>query len=442
MTLSTTVPEAEPGTAARAGRLPRPAIRPRHLAMLAAAAAILLVLPAFLTPSLVNAAIKMLIAALFALSFALAMGQAGMLSFGHAAYYGLGAFAALHLMRAVENGVVDFPTPLIPLAGAMAGFLSGILFGWFATQRTGVYFSMVTLALAELLFTLAPVWTSVFGGESGISTMRMPAWSFTFGNDVEVYYLTLAWVAGSTWFLWAFTRTPMGRLALAMRDNEHRVRFLGFDTHRAKTLVFAISAMFTGVAGALLAIANEATNYTIFSTAASASVVLQTFIGGAGTFFGPALGAMVMTFFARVTSDMTRSWLLYQGLIFVLVMLFAPQGIGGLIALHSRKVGAGAVRHLTVPYLICLAVGLLLAAGVVFTVESVHVLMSDAYAVLRRDAGGALVPYPLFGRTFDPASPLTWFIPLGLLIGGGALLPVARRRTRDGWQRAIDGAAA
>ena len=131
-----------------------------------------------------------------------------------------------------------------------------------------------------------------------------------------------------------------------MRDNEHRVRFLGFNTHVARTLIFAISCLFTGVAGALLAIANEATNYTIFSAQASANVVLQTFIGGAGTFFGPALGAAIMTFFARVTSDLTRSWLLYQGLIFVLVMLFAPDGIGGLVdtaCAPSARPAAGSI---------------------------------------------------------------------------------------------------
>ena len=294
----------------------------RQVVLIVLGLAVLTALPLVLSPSLVNAAIKMLIAALFALAFSLAMGQAGMLSFGHSAYYGLGAFAGLHLMKAVEEHVLAWPTPLVPLVGATAGLLAGIVFGWFATQRTGVYFAMVTLALAELLFTLAPTWNSLFGGKSGISTMRMPSWAFSFGNDTHVYYLTLAWVALSAWCLWAFAGTPMGRLAVAMRENEHRLRFLGFNTHLARTLVFAISAMFTGVAGALLAIANEASNYTIFSAQASANVVLQTFIGGAGTFLGPALGAAVMTFFARVTSDLTRSWLLYQGLIFVLVMLF------------------------------------------------------------------------------------------------------------------------
>lgn len=408
-------------------------IQPRTVVWQLAALGVLIILPLFLSPNLVNAAIKMMIAALFALAFTLAMGQAGMLSFGHAAYYGLGAFAALHLMRAVEQRLFEFPTPLIPLAGALVGFAFGLVFGWFATQRTGVYFSMVTLALAELLLTLAPTWNSLFGGESGISTIRGASWGLSFGQDSHVYYLTLGWFVLSAWCMWAFTKTPLGRLALALRDNEHRVRFLGFNSHVARTVIFAISCLFAGVAGALLAIANEAANYTIFSAQASANVVLQTFIGGAGTFFGPALGAMTMTFFARVTSDLTRSWLLYQGLIFVLVMLFAPTGLGGLVALHARKVKAGGWKHLVVPYLLCLADGLLLVAGLVFVVESIHVVLTDAYLAKRNAAGGAWVPYELFGRSFEPTSAVTWAIPIILFAIGGALLPVARRVTARAW---------
>ncbi len=194
--------------------------RARQVALLLVGMAILAILPLFLSPNLMNAVIKMMIAALFALAFTLAMGQAGMLSFGHAAYYGLGAFAALHLMLAVEKKLVGFPTPLIPLAGAAVGFLFGIVFGWFATQRTGVYFSMVTLALAELLFTLAPTWNSVFGGESGISTIRGASWGLSFGPDIHVYYLTLGWFVLSAWCMWAFTKTPLGRLALALRGEQ------------------------------------------------------------------------------------------------------------------------------------------------------------------------------------------------------------------------------
>ena len=413
----------------------------RPIILPAVCLAILVMLPMFLSPNMLAASITMMIAALFALAFTLAMGQAGMLSFGHAAYYGLGAFAAIHIMVAVEKKLFFFPTPLIPIAGGAIGFVFGLVFGWFATQRTSVYFSMVTLALAELLYTLAPVWNTVFGAESGIQTERGPSWGFTFGPDFEVYYLTLAWFVLSAWCLWAFGRTPLGRLALALRDNEHRVRFLGFNTHLARTLIFAISCLFTGVAGALLAISKESGNYELFGTSNSANVVLQTFIGGAGTFLGPAFGAAVMTFFARVTSDLTRSWLLYQGLIFVLVMLFMPEGLGGIVSLHARRVKSGGWKVLVLPYLIGLVCGALLIAGIVFTVESVHTVLSDAYTAKRNAAKGAWVPYQLFGRSFEPLSPVTWTIPVALLALGGLLLPLAKRLISRGWLLATGAAA-
>ncbi len=406
--------------------------------ILVVALAMSVVLPLFASPNMLNAVIKMMIAALFALAFALAMGQAGMLSFGHAAYYGLGAFAALHLMRAVELNLFVFPTPLVPLAGAAAGALSGLVFGWLATQRTGVYFAMLTFALSELLVSVAPGLNTVFGAESGISTMRGASWGLSFGSDRHVYYLTLAWFVVSAWCMWAFTRTPLGRLALALRDNEHRVRFLGFDTRLARTVIFSISCMFAGVAGSLLAITNELANYTVFSGQNSANVVLQTFIGGAGTFWGPALGAGVMTYFGRIASDLTRSWLLYQGLIFVLVMLFLPEGLGGLVSLHARKLRQRGWRQLIAPYLLCFLVGALLLAGTVFTVESIHVVLSDAYRASRAAAGGAWVPFKLFGRMFEPFGFLTWAMPIALFSAGALMLPVARRLTVAAWLLATE----
>ena len=406
------------------------------VALLLLAVAGLIMLPLFVSPNFINASLKMMIAALFALAFALAMGQAGMLSFGHAAYYGLGAFAALHLMRAVEMKLFYFPTPLIPLAGGAAGALAGLAFGWLATQRTGTYFAMLTFAFSELLFTIAPGLNAIFGAESGISTMRMPSWGFSFGPDIQVYYLTLGWFVFCTLCMWAFTKTPLGRLGLAMRENEHRARFLGFDTHVARTVIFAISCMFAGVAGGLLAVANEAANYTTFSAQNSANVVLQTFIGGVGTFFGPALGAAAMTYFGRVASDLTRSWLLYQGLLFVLLMLFAPGGLGGIISLHVRKVRAHGWRHLVAPYLLCLVSGELLIAGTVFTIESIHAVMNDAYRGARAAAGGAWVPYQALGYSFEPLGLVTWAIPIVLLGVGALLLPVARRHTIAAWKLA------
>ncbi|WP_432612317.1 ABC transporter permease subunit, partial [Brucella abortus] len=148
--------------------------------------------------------------------------------------------------------------PPLPLAGAGVGLLSGLVAGWFSTKRTGVYFAMITLALAELLHALAPHLKGTFGGEAGVSSFRMPAWGFDFGSTTEVYYLALAWVVGSILLLFLLTLTPFGRVTVGLRENTHRLRFLGYNVHVLGTLVFAISAMFAGIAGALQAINIEA----------------------------------------------------------------------------------------------------------------------------------------------------------------------------------------
>src|SRR5690606_16907433 len=192
---------------------------------------LLAAVPVVLSQGLVNAAIPMLIAALFACAYNLLCGQAGMLSFGHSAYFGVGAFSTIHAMNAL-GGAGLLPTPLMPLAGAAGGLIFGAAAGWFATQRTGTYFAMITLAIAELIHALAPHLKGVFGGEAGLSSMRMPAWGFTFGRTNEDYYLTLVWVALCLALLYLITRTPLGRLALGVRENSHRLSFLGYEVHR------------------------------------------------------------------------------------------------------------------------------------------------------------------------------------------------------------------
>lgn len=409
-------------------------MRRHHLLLLALIVLALVVLPPFLSLGLQNTLVSMLVAALFAVSFNLLMGQGGMLSFGHAAFFGIGAFATLHLMLAAEDGLA-VPTPLLPLAGGLAGLALGMIAGYFATMRAGVYFSLVTLALAELLHTLAPQWDGMFGGEAGLSSMRMPWGGLVFGSVLEVYYLSLAWVALCLLLLWAYTRTPFGRLTLALRDNEQRVRFMGYDTHKARLVVFAVSAMFSGVAGGLLALSNEVANYTMFGMPVSAQVVLHTFIGGSTVFLGPVVGAAILTLFAFFVSDLTRSWLLYQGVLFVLVMLYAPLGIGGIVELHLRHMRELRWRALAGPYVEAAAAGLLIAAGFVFVIESLAVLFSGDYAVLRRDAGG-LPPFPFLGTEWQPLSPLTWLAPLLAMAGGGWLACRARHRIAPLWDEA------
>jgi len=398
------------------------------LIALAAAVALLLALPLLLSEGLLNAAVQMLIAALFASAYNLLCGQAGMLSFGHAAYFGVGAFGTVHVMNAL-GGAGLLPTPLMPLAGAVCGLLFGGVAGWFATKRTGTYFAMITLAIAELVHSLAPQLKSLFGGEAGISTMRMPAWGLDFGSTTQVYYLTLGWVLLSLALLYLFTRTPLGRLAFGLRENSHRLRFLGYNVHGLGVAVFAISAMFAGIAGSLQVLSNEAANYVVFDPSLSSSVILNTYIGGVGVFLGPAFGAAVMTFFGYAVSDLTQSWLLYQGILFVLVMMYMPTGLTGLVGTTARlgeRFGLAAVVSLV---LLAVGAALLLSAGGVFLIELMQRIFSQDYRSLVAAQGAAAWPtVTLLGRGWAPGAMATWALPAVLLAVGGWLGWVARRR--------------
>ena len=404
----------------------------RNILLLAVLLVLLVAVPPFLGLGWQNALVNVLIASLFALAFNLLMGQAGRLSFGHAAYFGVGAFAALHLMRAIEGGFA-FPTPLVPLAGAFVGLLVGLIAGYFATMRSGVYFALVTLAIAELFHSLAPQLQGLFGGESGVSSMRMPWSGIVFGSMIEVYYLTLGWVLVCGLGLWAYTRTPFGRLTLALRDNEQRVRFLGYSAHTAKVIIFSISAMLAAVAGSLQAISNETANYSLFASSVSAQVVLQTFVGGSTVFFGPVVGAAAFTLFSFLVSDVTRSWVFYQGLIFVLVMLYVPTGIGGVLQHHIRNRQRLDWGRLSGLYPLALAGGAMITAGVVYLTETVSILFGEDYSRMRANAGGGLPEYDLFGAQWDPTHALTWLLPAVLLVGGIALLVRTRRQIGALW---------
>lgn len=272
-------------------------------------------------------AIQVLTASLFALSFNFLWHNTRLLSFGHAAYFGAGMFSAIHLMRAAEADLFSVPLPFIPLVSAIAAGILGLLAGFFATVRTGTYFAMITLAIAELIYALGSQWEAVFGGEAGLSSMRQPWLWWSFATSAQTYYVVLGWFLAGAATLYFIGRTPLGRLAIAIGDDEVRVGFLGYHVHLAKTIVFALSAFFAGLAGSLLGITSENASYGIFAGTVSASVVLQTFIGGPGTFLGPVIGAAILTLLGSMVSDITRLWLLYVGVVFVLMMLYMPHGI-------------------------------------------------------------------------------------------------------------------
>lgn len=392
------------------------------------AVAALAALPFLLSESFLNAAIQMLIAALFAAGFSLLCGQGGMLSFGHAAYFGLGAFASVHAMNAF-GGAGLLPTPLIPLAGAGVGLVAGAVAGWFSAKRTGVYFAMITLALAELVHALAPHLKRTFGGEAGVSSFRMPAWGFDFGSTTEVYYLTLGWTVVSMLGLYFLTRTPFGRVTLGIRENAHRLRFLGYNVHWLSVFVFALSAMISGIAGALQSINIEAANYVVFETHVSSAVVLNSYIGGVQVFLGPAIGGAAMAFFGYVTADLTRSWLLYQGVIFVLVMMFLPRGIVGELQASIEAARDGRLRVRPGRVLAGVVALAAVATGAVIAVEVLQRVFDPGYP----GAAGGWPPVSFGGRDWLPTAIGTWAIPVLLLAGGiGALRWIARGAAKTG----------
>jgi len=387
------------------------------------------VLPIWLAPHWIGAMSTILIAALFALAFSLLMGQAGMLSFGHGAYFAVGCFATVHVMRAIEAGAWSLPTPLLPLVGAVAGLAVGALAGFFATLRGGVYFSMVTLAMAELLHTIAPNMQGIFGGEVGITSMRQPWAGIGFGSERDVYYLVLAWFVISALGMYLYTMTSFGRLTVALRENEQRLAFLGFNVHRTKNVVFSVSCMFAGIAGGLLAVTNESANYVLFGMSYSADVVLFSYIGGIGTFIGPAVGAAAMTLFGFAVSDLTRQWLLYQGLIFILVMMYAPAGLVEYVATSCRQLLNGEGPTLKQRAAVFVP-AVLIAATTVFLCEMMGTLLSQDYQA-QRARSRIWEPVTIFRVQWSPDHWSTWLLPALCLAAAVACLAYQTRLARS-----------
>jgi branched-chain amino acid transport system permease protein len=273
-----------------------------------------------------------------ALSYNLLLGETGLLSLGHAVYAGLGALAAARVFN--QTGM---PLPLLPLVGGVAGALCGLAFGAVSTRRAGTAFAMITLGIGELVSAASWTLPGWFGGEAGVAIDRTsgPALAgWTFGPAGEAYALIALWCALACGALFALSRTPLVRLANAVRDNPVRAAAIGCAPARIRLAVFAIAAGFAGVAGTLGLINVELVSTESVGMLRSASVLIATVIGGSGTFFGPVVGAIVLTFFSVVVASVTRAWLLYLGLLFVVVVIASPGGISGGFALQRERLVA------------------------------------------------------------------------------------------------------
>ena len=294
---------------------------------------LLLLAPMFVYPILV---MKVLCFALFACAFNLLLGYTGLLSFGHAAFLGTAAYVTGHALK-----VWELPTLLGLLAGTVAAAALGWVIGSLAIRRQGIYFAMVTLALAQMVFFLF-LQAPFTGGEDGLQGVpRGSLFGLDLANDINLYYLVLAIFAGSFWLIQRTIHSPFGQILKAIRENEARTISLGYDVAKYKLLAFVLSAGLAGLAGATKTLVFKFATLTDAHWHASGEVVLMTLLGGMGTVFGPVVGATVIVTLQNELADKVGSLVtVIMGAIFVICVLAFRRGIvGESLALYRRMIG-------------------------------------------------------------------------------------------------------
>ena len=403
----------------------------RRLALWAVAALVMIALPLVLTQSFaISMLSQMGIAVIFALSYNMLLGQTGMLSFGHAVYFGLGAFFSAHALNMIGAGTLGIPVTLLPLVGGVAGLAFGVVFGYVTTKHSGTPFAMISLGIAEMVAACSLMFPSFFGGEGGISTDRMvgeAVMGITYGQGRQVYYLIAGWCFVCMIAMFALTQTPLGRMANAVRDNAERARFVGYNPTRVRYTMLILSSFFAGIAGGLAVINYELVTAESLGVVASGNVLLMAFIGGVGHFFGPIIGAVLVTFLQSALSNYTLAWLLYFGLFFLVMILFAPGGIASLLAMHKPAWDVGQLRRLVPSYIAAAAATAVILAGLIALIEMIYQVET------KKEQSGTVMN--LFGMTFDAASAGPWIGSLATMAVGGVLLWGASRLVRASWQQ-------
>lgn len=373
---------------------------------------------------------------MFALSYNMLFGQAGLLSFGHAVFFGLGGYTTAHALNAIKGAEIWFPMELVPLAGGLGGLFFGIVLGYLATKQRSTAFAMITLGLGELVTAAALMFMSFFGGEGGVSTDRVIDASFlglNYASPIQVYYLIVGWGLVSIVLMKLQTETPLGRMANAQRDNFERTQFVGYDPRLIRFYQFALAGFFAGIAGGLFLILHEIVTFDAVSATKSASALIATYIGGAGGFFGPVVGAIVFVIMQSGVSLLSSAWLLYLGALFILMVMYAPGGITGLLALHVPIARIGRLRDLVVPYLRILLPTLVSLAGFILLVELA------SFTTIGASQGKT---FKFFGQALDAMSPLTWLAAFAILVVGGLWLKAESRRFARTWNALMEQAKA
>jgi len=275
---------------------------------------------------------RVLVLGLAAMSFNLLLGFTGVMSFGHAAYFGLGAYGAGLTLKFLAAS-----TPLAMLFGTLLGGVAGAIVGLFIVRRRGVYFAMATVAFGQIGFYIAYTWNDLTGGYDGLRGFAREPLHLGFttidiaGNGTAFYYFLLFVFAVAVAVQGLMLASPFGRTLLAIRENERRARFLGIPIERHIWLSFTISCCFTALAGSLYALLNNFADPMAMHYSLSGEIVIMAVMGGMRAFWGPLVGAAVFVVLQDYISSMTVNWMSFVGLIFVLVVLFFPRGLLGML---------------------------------------------------------------------------------------------------------------
>lgn len=357
-----------------------------------------------------------------ALSYNMLLGRAGLLSFGHAVYFGFGGYFAMHVMNWIADGSgiwADFPVFLLPVLGFGAGALAGAVIGWPSCRRAGTTFAMISLGVAELVASGAFMFDSFFGGEQGISGDRMSGpelFGLTLGPISQVYWFIAFWTIVGVAGMYAFTRTPLGKLSEATRDNPQRVQFIGYNPQRVRYMVFIFSGGFAGLAGAMAAVNYEIFTPDALSLVPSGFILIMAYVGGITYFVGPIFGAILLTYMQSMMSDFTDAWLLYLGVLFISIVMFAPRGLAGIVFGFGAGLRGPHPRVFLITWLTQLAAIALMLVGLIVLVE-IAVRWSNGY-------GEVFAP---FGLPLALSNPLSWLLVVAPAIAGVALIRRAAR---------------
>lgn len=287
--------------------------------------------PFLARPHQVNLLTEMIIFSLYAVSYNLLLGFGGLLSFGHGMFLGLGAFTTGAMLQYIP-GLPFFG--YVFLGTLMATFI-GLGVGCLLLRHKGAYYALLTLAFNALFYAIAIKWKAVTGGDDGLPVKRpdlhLGFVQLPMSDVIVFYYVTLVVIGCAVFFCWYFTKTAMGKTVLLLRENEERMQFIGYNPAVSRMILFTLTAFFAGLAGSFYALFFKFVGVDAIGIDMTTTALLMTFIGGTKAFFGPVLGAGFYIYFQNYLSNITDRWPLFMGLLFVLMVLFAPQGLSGLI---------------------------------------------------------------------------------------------------------------